>query len=372
MASSTIKIQDQIKKEEKQENTEETEKYYQKCYYVPISFVLFLVVLTFPQQPTQDMITIYNMWIALTFQILPFDIPFEKFLDQLRFDVEHNPMKTREQMFEFVIKMHEFILGEKLNKYSLLRFFHCLRANECRHAISNEDNDHEKAQKRHPESGCKRQFQKIENVCLLIIKKPEMIDCNKASFTTSSLISHSSVGGSCFIMNSDAIQSLLVTNNSETANRTSYEDYQTMLSSTEAFCSSLFSTKWFMLHLIASRFPKNNPSDTQRHKYHTWLILFGKVLACFACKINFQSNIELVHYDPKRDLSDRQSFITLIYNLHNVVNNMLHKVKEKNIDLSTLQDFFHTLEKQTSKEHKCSVFVTPKTELIKSRFYFFN
>jgi len=298
---------------------EEKNTTYNSCFYTPISFVLFLIALTFPiTNVTLETIAIYNLWIALLFELLPIHAPFAQYLKDAKFDAECNPLKTRQQFVDFVFDMHFLVLKERLDKQKTLFFFEQLRANECSQTSSG------------TEGTCRRTTNKKTNVCLIrtsVSQKP------LTSFETTT-------------------SSMTTTN--------------TSMTSEQPFVSCIFSAKWFLLHMIASHFPKTTVTASQQYQYHTFLMLFGKILACIACRVNFQSNLELVRYNVRSDLKDRESFVDFICRLHDTVNTMLKKPlypHEKTINL------FHKLTILSSQKNVyCVVIITPEEKNQRERF----
>ena len=81
---------------------------------------------------------------------------------------------------------------------------------------------------------------------------------------------------------------------------------------------------WLLLACIGRNFPVH-PTNKQRIDHHTFLISFGNVLPCGACRTNFITNLAVAGYNPYIHLLDRHSFSSFINHLHNIVNKMLGK-----------------------------------------------
>jgi hypothetical protein len=95
--------------------------------------------------------------------------------------------------------------------------------------------------------------------------------------------------------------------------------------SNDGFRTSVWGTScWHFLSCVARNFPVH-PTDTQRIRYHNFLISLGHVLPCGICRDNFDSNMARTGYDPDVHLRDRQSFSRFVNSLHNNVNSMLGK-----------------------------------------------
>lgn len=82
---------------------------------------------------------------------------------------------------------------------------------------------------------------------------------------------------------------------------------------------------WNSLHIISFNYPVNPTNDDKNH-YHEYLMSLQYVLPCGACRINFPKNLKAAGYNRDK-LKNRDQFSRFIYNLHNVVNQMLGKPK---------------------------------------------
>lgn len=80
---------------------------------------------------------------------------------------------------------------------------------------------------------------------------------------------------------------------------------------------------WMSIHLVSFNYPMN-PSEEDKNNYHRWLMSVGKVLPCKFCRENFPKNLRTANYD-RSVLNSRDSFSRFCYDLHCVVNSMLHK-----------------------------------------------
>ncbi len=314
------------------------DKFFERCFYTPVSFVLFLLALTFPQDPTVENIAVINLWLTILFEILPLKgIVFSTILQSLNFDAEHNPLKTRADVVKFVFAMHKYVLGEDLDVTATLLFFEKLRATDCSKNIDS------------TEASCTRKSQRTPSVCVL--------------YTTTQKMEMS-----CFWI--DAVISKENSMNDSQAPRTQTDIWNEAMNDSNAFCSCVFSAKWFLMHLIAHTFPII-PGPADKYKYHTFLTLFGKILACFACRVNFQANMELVQYTTKTDLLSAENFRHFVHRLHSTVNGMLNKLDtpDEKITLQETSDFFDMLLIKTSPLHMCTIMIAQE-HLAHARYYF--
>jgi hypothetical protein len=321
---------------QQQEQQEQADKF-ANCFYVPVSFVLFLIALTFPQEPSLDTIAITNLWLQTLFDILPFkNVKFQEHLTTLQFHSEQQPLRTRSAFVKFVFAMHKLVLDETLDETNTLLLFENMRANEC----GRNENGTTKTTKATKEPSCVRTTQQTAFTCVIMTSK----------------ISHESA----FVVD----ETLFPTSELSMDNQILWE---CSMNNKNAFCSCIFAAKWFLLHLVASGYP-TNPNASDKYKLHTFLTLFGKLLACFACRVNFQSNMELVQYSPQKDLVSHSSICSFMHRLHETINAMLAKPT----GIVTLEEtnlFFHRLATQTTDGFFCNVLIAKEKEAF-ARFYF--
>jgi hypothetical protein len=82
-------------------------------------------------------------------------------------------------------------------------------------------------------------------------------------------------------------------------------------------------TQWHMLHTISFNYPVN-PSEEEKNNYRNYILSLQNVLPCGACRKNLANNLK--NYPLTIDhMKDRNSFSRYIYNLHEIVNEMLDK-----------------------------------------------
>lgn len=285
---------------------------YARPFYTVVSFVLFLFALTFPVKATKQHIAQYNRWLELLFEVLP----LEQVCKDAFHDLHTKPITRRSEFVDLVFALHAAILKTDLNRTQTLFLFDQLRATECG------------AQETEPtkEAGCRHTKRAAENVCLIFF--------------------HSDANTDVFTMD----ERLRVVKN-----RT-LDVYDDAMTNTHAFCSCLFSAKWFVLHMVASEFP-NEPSISQQSTYNEWLQLFGDLLACFACRVNFRNNMQHIGYDPQHDLQSRYTFEMFLYNLHSTVNDMLH---QPNISFADMKHMYAHLQTNIKNDDFATITITTK------------
>lgn len=79
---------------------------------------------------------------------------------------------------------------------------------------------------------------------------------------------------------------------------------------------------WTCLHLTALGYPET-PSFEEREIYHKFMTLFGKILPCSKCRINFERHILELPIDVY--LFSRQQLFDWTVQMHNIVNRELGK-----------------------------------------------
>jgi hypothetical protein len=80
---------------------------------------------------------------------------------------------------------------------------------------------------------------------------------------------------------------------------------------------------WFYLHTISFNYPVNPTTKDKKH-YRDFILNLENVLPCGKCRKNLCLNFKKL---PLRmsDMKNRQTFSLYVYNLHEVINKMLHK-----------------------------------------------
>lgn len=95
------------------------------------------------------------------------------------------------------------------------------------------------------------------------------------------------------------------------------------------FSSNIFGPPlWLFLHIISFNYPIQ-PSESDKHNYRNFILNLKNVLPCKTCRENLTKNFKHLPLTMK-DMKSRETFSKYIYNLHNVINKMLHK----NVDIS--------------------------------------
>lgn len=100
----------------------------------------------------------------------------------------------------------------------------------------------------------------------------------------------------------------------------SLKDYN----SNDGFLTTVWGpTQWHMLHTISFNYP-TNPTDEQKNNYRNYILSLQNVLPCGACRKNLTNNLKNYPLTMKH-MKNRTTFSKYIYNLHEIVNEMLNK-----------------------------------------------
>jgi len=80
---------------------------------------------------------------------------------------------------------------------------------------------------------------------------------------------------------------------------------------------------WHILHTISFNYP-NNPTLEQKKYYYNFYTNLKNILPCKYCRDNLLENLK-IHPLTINDLENRDKFSRWVYNLHEIVNNLLNK-----------------------------------------------
>lgn len=83
---------------------------------------------------------------------------------------------------------------------------------------------------------------------------------------------------------------------------------------------------WHVLHTISFNYPAK-PTSCQKRKYRDFILNLKYVLPCGKCRKNLVKNFEKLPL-LKKHMKSRATFSRYIYDLHEVINDMLHKKSE--------------------------------------------
>lgn len=80
---------------------------------------------------------------------------------------------------------------------------------------------------------------------------------------------------------------------------------------------------WHYLHTMSFNYPVNPTAEEKKH-YMNFILNLRYVLPCKYCRMNLKNNFKQL---PLKmcDMKNRETFSRYVYNLHELVNRMLHK-----------------------------------------------
>ena len=108
---------------------------------------------------------------------------------------------------------------------------------------------------------------------------------------------------------------------------------------------------WHYLHTVSFNYPVN-PTDKDKNTYKKFIQNLGNTLPCKYCRINYRKN-QQSHPILLKHLTNRNTFSRYVYNLHNVVNKLLHKpITLSYLDIKDRYEHFRARCNKTQK--KCS------------------
>tara|TARA_B110000908_G_C10176276_1_gene413386 strand:+ start:467 stop:1030 length:564 start_codon:yes stop_codon:yes gene_type:complete len=120
---------------------------------------------------------------------------------------------------------------------------------------------------------------------------------------------------------------------------------------------------WHFLHSMSFNYP-NNPTKTQKKNYKEFIFSLKNVLPCGSCRKNLKKNLKKLPLKNK-DLKNRYSFSLWVYNLHELINKMLHK--KSNLTYDDVRERYEHFrarctKKKTKKKIKKKKFKKCKTK----------
>jgi len=80
---------------------------------------------------------------------------------------------------------------------------------------------------------------------------------------------------------------------------------------------------WHFLHTMSFNYPTNPTIEDKQH-YHNFVLSLKSVLPCKYCRINLVTNFKQLPL-AMSNMKNRETFSRYVYDLHELVNKMLHK-----------------------------------------------
>jgi len=122
---------------------------------------------------------------------------------------------------------------------------------------------------------------------------------------------------------------------------------------------------WHFLHTMSFNYPVV-PTDEEKKYYHDFIISLQHVLPCKYCRINLKSNFKQLPLTMTQ-MKNRESFSHYIYELHELINKMLHK--KSGLTFCDVQDRYEHFRARCTAE-KPTVFKfsnTKKNKTVKNK-----
>lgn len=104
---------------------------------------------------------------------------------------------------------------------------------------------------------------------------------------------------------------------------------------------------WVTLHTISFNYPVN-PSKQDKEHYRNFILNLVHILPCRYCRDNLKSNLKKCPLTLDV-MKSRDSFSRYIYNLHELVNTMLHK--KSNITYEDARDMYEQFRSKCNKNN---------------------
>lgn len=106
-------------------------------------------------------------------------------------------------------------------------------------------------------------------------------------------------------------------NKTKTFKRKDYNSGEGMVTSTWGPAA------WHFIHTISFNYPVN-PTKEDKKNYRNFIFALQHVLPCKYCRMNLKKNLKQLPLTLKC-MKNRETFSKYLYNLHELVNKMLHK-----------------------------------------------
>lgn len=103
---------------------------------------------------------------------------------------------------------------------------------------------------------------------------------------------------------------------------------------------------WHYLHIMSFNYPLH-PTKADKKHYRDFILNLQNVLPCKYCRINLKSNFKKLPL-TFADMKDRDSFSRYVYNLHELVNKMLHK--QSNLTFDDVRDRYEHFRSRCNKK----------------------
>ena len=103
---------------------------------------------------------------------------------------------------------------------------------------------------------------------------------------------------------------------------------------------------WHYLHTMSFNYPIN-PTAKEKNNYRNFVLNLQHVLPCKYCRINLKTNFKQFPLNMNH-MKNRETFSKYIYNLHELVNKMLHK--KSNLSYCDVRDRYEHFRSRCNDE----------------------
>ena len=104
---------------------------------------------------------------------------------------------------------------------------------------------------------------------------------------------------------------------------------------------------WHFLHTMSFNYPIEPTQEDKTH-YRNFILSLRNVLPCKYCRINLKTNFKQLPLTIK-EMKNRESFSRYIYNLHELINHMLHKIS--NLSYNDVRERYEHFRARCTDEH---------------------
>ena len=119
---------------------------------------------------------------------------------------------------------------------------------------------------------------------------------------------------------------------------------------------------WTLIHTISFNYPINPTEEDKKH-YRDFIISLQHVLPCKYCRMNLTNNFKQKPLNMCH-MKNRETFSRYIYELHELVNKMLHK--KSNLTYCDVRERYEHFRSRCTEE-KPKVFTFKKTKTVKNK-----
>jgi len=113
---------------------------------------------------------------------------------------------------------------------------------------------------------------------------------------------------------------------------------------------------WMYLHTMSFNYPVDPTMEDKKH-YRDFVLSLEHVLPCKYCRMNLKTNFKHLPLTME-DMKNRETFSRYIYDLHELVNKMLHK--NSNLSYCDVRERYEHFRSRCTDENKPKLFSLSK------------